>query len=269
MRNVSWFLLGIGLVVSYSSAQAQDAPLPKVQVIIDAAGNVRVIDEKTRKELPSTVIKLQAREPKVEERQKAEAQQRLEQARQALEKLLREQQKANAEKPKPKETEIDLLFPRNDRNKARVIAVEKDVRQAGSVDQKLDLLLRQMEELRRDVNQVKNKLEGKQPDGRMLKIISGDGKEKDKKPDAAWIRIAPMPGGPPVNKIDPDTLKQLQELFKKLESEQPDLRKKSPTDPYLKPRPADRSMELEQRLERALREIEEMHREIKKSKSAK
>jgi hypothetical protein len=188
------------------------------------------------------------------EKARRDAEKALEDARREIESILKERQKDAKPEPKraekPKVIELEL----------RDIIIDKDKRpgQSASVDQKLDLILKQMAELRRDVNDLKKKLEGQGSPGRQ----PGDGRDKkpgefrfefkpgaDKKPDGSRFEF----------KWDEETMKQLHDMIrKKLES------KAAPETPARQP---DRNADIERRLERMIREAEELRREILKSKS--
>jgi hypothetical protein len=114
-----------------------------------------------------------------------------------------------------------------------------------SVDKKLDLILKQLDEIRRDVNQLKGRFEGKKPENIQLWQVV----PKEKKPGVIELELvpgaAPKPPVPPppgtkpipvqppnldglkfkfhlapgadLDKVDPETRKKLDELLKLLE----------------------------------------------------
>jgi hypothetical protein len=293
MRGISGWIVSVGVGVFLTSgwASAQDAVKPAVQVIIGADGSVKVIDPSTGKEINSVVTKVQTA-PKADQ-QRLQAHGQLELARMQLERVLRAQHlevappqgaKKDKKDPKPIEIELQLDFGlpqggKKDKKEAKPIEIEfhiipgpdgklrfiqapKAKPAADTLEKKIDLLLRQMEELRRDVNQLKNKIEGKKPEVRLWQIIPQEG--KDKKPEPPRFLLKPTPSKGELELYKEAIEKNMEELLKKLKAESRDKAKRAAE----KERPpVDRNAELEQRIERILREAEELRREISKKKT--
>lgn len=265
MRNISWFILGIGsaLIWGHTVSLAQDAPRPPVQVVI-GPGGIKVIDPKTGKEVPSVVTKIPnapARiqiEFELDKKQKTpgvlefEFDLQLDKGQDLLRAILGQQAKDGPKADKIEIKQLEFKIVPGPDGKAKIVALQL-VQPAPpmSTDKKIDLLLKQMDELRRDVDAIKKKLDGKKP------------------PEHVEMRfqIAPPPG--PDKKLDKETLDRLHDLFKKLEAEA--ARKadrgpaKKPANPEAKTerRPANPEAEIERRLERILQEAEELRRDIR------
>jgi hypothetical protein len=173
------------------------------------------------------------------------------------------------------------------------------------VDKKLDLILKQLDEIRRDVNQLKGRFEGKKPENIQLWQVV----PKEKKAGAIELELVPgavprpsatkpIPVQPPLNldglkfklhiapgadvdKLDPEIRKKLDELKKLLDQ------KKAAADPNVPrvhldekkvliirktnesavPVPATPApADLERRLERLLQEAAELRLQIEKAK---
>jgi hypothetical protein len=226
--------LGLAVVISGGWASAQDAP-KAIQVVIGADGSVKVIDVKTGKVIADVAGKVQEKPaPKADDQEKKQR----DQARQQLERALQQLREKQAGEPKPQPP------IRKDAKPADKPAIEWHIlggAPANSVDKKLDLILQQLAELRRDVNQLKGKVEGKQPPA-VWQVIPRDGKPqpmqpvpppaKDKKqPDERRIelklhtldlkpgglpwQIVPAPGGKEKPKIDADLQRQIEDLIKR------------------------------------------------------
>jgi hypothetical protein len=294
MRNIRWFVLGVSLAVA-GGAWAQDAPQTKLKVLIDRDGNFRVFDAGTGKELPAQIQKTDGQPERKQdgdnrrngdekrrdedqkrrdlEKARRDAEKALEEARREIEKLLQDQKKDPKAEPKRgdgKQKVIELEL------RDIIIDKEKKPGQPLTTDQKLDLILKQMAELRRDVDQIKQQLGGRGGPGRLPMD------PRDKKPDLPRIEVKPgglqlddetvkrimeiikkkmpdnipnLPGFP--DGIDPDTVKRILEMIKK----------KADRIPPQQPPQADRNAEMQQRLDRMLREIEDIRREIQKGKT--
>lgn len=352
------FSLGLGVFMTCASAQAQDAAKPiAIQVVIGADGSVQIIDAKTGKVLTTVPAQGQARpmKPKADE-----AQQQLEQARKQLERVLQQQKERDAKllPAKPMDTKDEALrkaieyLQRQQAREAvpqpppgyRGVPLNKVMPGAApaSADAKLDLILKQLADLRKDVDGIKKKLDGKQPDG--VRVWDFVPKGKDGKPGVIEIELFPKPVAPrieikpiqlpgdkdkkpavrqfqlvpanPGSQPNPEALKRLEELIKQLEAEKkaakplPDKRVipapgqkldpalKNELDALLKevtegqkqiddlikrlegqakdpgkkkvtielPRTIDRNAQLERRIEMLLREVDDLRREIQKSK---
>lgn len=257
----------MGVLVSWAPAQAQDAPKPAVQVIIGADGSVKVIDPKTGKEISSVVTRVGSQS----------LQRNLEEMRKAIEKYAVETEKGERvdvwksfEKyvaPDGVPFKIEL-FDLQDDNKPRIILVEKKGfekkkeaekkkeparPQPKSLDEKVDLILKQLDELRRDVNQIKGRLDGKPADsiriwgsGDMRKGPPWRGFGPPKMDDIPWKALE--------GKLDAEQIERIKAMIRKVGAEE---RKEKPANP---------TAELERHLERLLREAEELRREIQKRK---
>ncbi len=232
MRNIRVFIVSVGLTILLTSswAAAQDAAKPVVQVIIGADGSVKVIDPKTGKDLPSVVTKVAPQAPA-----RLEAQMELLFARDALQQALVQAEKAAKGRKgdaKQEQRIIELEF-----------RIQGHAEKPATLDQKVDRLLQEMAELRRDVNQLKSKLDSK---------MQGN-KGQDAPP--------PPPGEKKLKfrfEFDQESAKALEELRKKAV----EAAKKN------EPRAGDRNAELDRILERMIREVEELRQEIRKSKGA-
>ncbi len=242
--------VGLGVALWAGQASAQDAQ-PAIQIVIGTDGSVRVIDAKTGKILANVPAQGQAK-PKVAQD---------EAIRKAVQYLQAQQDKA----PQPGAAQP-----------------------AGGTDAKLDLILKQLGDLRKDVDAIKKKLDGKQPDNiriwfdRDLPMLPKDKKiefeRKDPKPVAPPIQVIPAPGSR--KKIDPGLKKELDALLKEVTEGQKqidDLLRKleeKDRDPAKKkilielPKTIDRNAQLERRIESLLREVDELRREIERAKKS-
>jgi hypothetical protein len=268
MRSISslWFGIGLVLLQPCTWAEAQDTPRPAVQVIVGPNGDIRVFDPKTGKEIASVVTKVQT--------QRAQGQ--LERARFELEGLLldgQRVQRVQGEKAEPKKEKagkpLELEFNFGPGPGKPLVLTLQAPPAAGSLEKKVDLILKNLDELRRDVNQLKSKLEGKKVEVELWRVVpipAKDGKDKDKRPDAPRIQIKPAPGQKLEKQVEPELRKVLEDLLKRRIEEATEKARKAPPERRPEPRP-DRNAELERRLERILREAEELRREILKSKS--
>jgi hypothetical protein len=288
MRGISGlvFGLGLGVLLTGGQAKAQEAAKPAVQIVIGADGSVRVIDAKTGKEIARVVAEKQA-----DSSQKQQAQKQLEKARKELERVLRVQQEAQPVPPalplKKKDpierppVRVQIVQDGPPRIPGQPVLPPAGASVGGSLEKKIDLILKQLDELRRDVNQLKSKLDGKQPNRLQLhwEVVPNpakDGKDK-KKPEPPRILIAPI-GKDKIelrplpdkgdSKLEKEVIEGLNDLLRKLEGESKDKRKKAAGEKSNKERPVDRNVELERRLERILQEAEELRREIGKTKPA-
>jgi hypothetical protein len=219
MRDISWLILAIGsaLIWSYTASFAQDAPPPPVQVIIGPDGVkviVKVIDLKTGKEVPSVVTKTPSEEKEakdhafrgVDKKSPIATNKYIDEL--LLPFLLQEKlllEKYGDDHPEVKEVRSRIKVVREYLEKS---GVQLSPAEPLSADKKLDLLLKNMDELRKDVEAIKKKLDSKEP--------------------PAKIDLPPLPSLPPPPQ-----------------------------------KPANREAELERRLERMLREAEELRREIR------
>jgi hypothetical protein len=276
MRNISWFILGIGsaLILGTTASFAQDAPRPPVQVVIGPNG-VKVIDPKTGKEVPSVVTKIAnapARivvELELDKKQKTPGVFEIEfdlQLEQAHKELLRAIQLQKAkEGPKVDKVEIKpmefKLVPGPD-GKAIIVVMQRKAEPL-STDKKIDLLLKQVADLRQDVDAIKKKLDIKPT----VSGWEGYYRKDDKGPPRGWGGWGYTPQGPD-KKLDKEMLDRLQKLLKELEGEAkkadkgPDKKKEAGKGPDKK-QPANPDAEIERRLERILQEAEELRREIR------
>jgi hypothetical protein len=171
MRGICGLVLCLGLGILLSgSVSAQDAPKPiAIQVVIGADGSVKVIDTRTGKAIDDAVLKLLAKPGAVEVPQLDKKQ--IDDLRKALDKAIEAEFKAQSEPKREKPA-------------------------ADSVDKKLDLILKQLGELRRDVDQIKSRLDGKRPDGPAWQIVPIPGKDKDKKPGIQFeLELVPQDKG--------------------------------------------------------------------------
>ncbi|MBI1830897.1 MAG: hypothetical protein HYR84_05525, partial [Planctomycetes bacterium] len=292
-----WYLvLALALVLAGTVVTAQDQLKPMtIQVVIGPDGAVKIIDAKTGKEISGDhVYKVQAKKiqgkpidqkelaefylklQKVLEIEKGDAldKKALEELHRALQELekLKADKKGGDKKPgiiKPIEIEIELQKPGDE--EPRVIVVgKKKVVDAGplSVDQKLDLILKQLDELRRDVDGIKKRLDGKPSDKVRLWNVPGGG---DAKPRIQVIplpggdkkiiiqRIQGLPGGDAGKDIKAEVRKRLEDALKKLDGDRP--KPAPPANPELK-----RIEELERAIEAVRRQLEDARLELKKSK---
>ena len=175
---------------------------------------------------------------------------------------------------KPIEIEIEL---KKGDDKPRIIIVDKKkIVEPGpmSVDRKLDLILKQLDELRRDVDGIKKRLDGKPADRiGVWQVVPGG---KDAKPGTDALpriqvlpldgdkkkiiiqRIRGLPGGDAGKDIKDAVRKRLEDAIKKLEVNR--LRAVPPAGG------ADlkRVEELERALEAVRRQLEEARQELKK-----
>ncbi|MSQ96945.1 MAG: hypothetical protein EXR98_20660 [Gemmataceae bacterium] len=199
----------------------------------------------------------------------------LDEARKALERLLQDKKRILETQSKrilivqDKQIEINpkgikIIIGRD--STARIVT-EPDVKKpapqpAGNVDQKLDLILKQLGELRRDIDAIKQKVDGKQPHGILTWDLKPKNvikpKEKDKKPGAPNIQIIPFPGGKDGKKIDPEVLKRLDKIIEELEKKERDKARPIPD--------RDDLLEAQRNLERVIRELEAIERKNRKDK---
>ena len=299
MRSIRWMVFGFGLALLLSSvrSEAQDATRPAVKVVIGADGSVKVFDAKTGKEIVTDIIKVQKSTGAIQfpAGDKKQTDQ-LEQARKELERMLQELNKPKADPAKKPaaigkliQLEFDLQIlpggqPRIVQLQRAQTAVEKPV----TLEQKVDLLLKQMGELRRDVDQLKNKLEGKQPETKnywqVVPAAPKDAKDKpaprfqielkpiqgqEKKPSNPQIQIVPVPAkkGTPEEQALQNRLQELLKGIEKANEAQRD--KAKPAQPKAvdplqrKAAPMAPSANNEQTLQRILQELEELRREIR------
>jgi hypothetical protein len=252
MRNIRWYIVGIGSALLWGNlAFAQQAP--PVQVIVGPTG-IKVIDPKTGKELPCVVTKVANAQPRIQiELDKpgvVELDVQLDAAHKELLRAIMAQKAAeHARKLQIQQIELKLI-PGPD-GKAVVVAAQPgrpgEPAAGMSMDRKIDLLLKQVGELRRDVEDIKRKLDGK-PGGPFFEWKLSP-KDKD------GIRIQFGPG--PEKKEEKG--KQSGPNYEKKEEKGKKEGGKGQKD-------GDRDRDLERRFERILQEAEELRREIRKMK---
>jgi len=243
MHTIKWTVVGFGLMVMAigAASAAQDGPK-------------RTQADEIRKILEDIATQ--------------DASRQLQEARKQLEKLLQEKQnreQAGKDKEKKDEGPPKIIFQK------KVIEVNKG-KSADGLEGKIDLLLKEVAELRKDVNQIKSRLDAKPT--LPIPVLPFDPKKGDKKPGGPNFQILPFPGGGPggieieleFDKLDKATLKEIEEMLKKagLPGGILDV-KKAKTKPA--PVQPERSQELERRLERILEEAEALRRDIQKAKS--
>ncbi len=255
MRNTSWFILAIGsaLIWGHTASFAQEAPRPPVQVVI-GPGGVKVIDPKTGKEVPSVVTKIPNAPPRFiiefELDQNPGPDKKALDGLKAIEEAARnfKDKKEAGKKPGtledhilrvlefqqgkdgPKQMEFKIV-PGPD-GKAILVFMQKKAEPL-STDKKIDLLLKQVGELRSDVDGIKKKLDASRP---------------------------PRTEGPD-KKLDKETLDRAKEYMELLRKHMEEETKKAGKGPERKA--ANPDAEIERRLERILREAEELRREIR------
>lgn len=213
MRSISWSVVGICLAwfVGQSASFAQDAPYPPVQVILGPAG-VKVIDPRTCRELPSVVTRL----PQAGQRAPAES-----------------GQTKKSKKPAGFELDVEI----EEQSAPQQGSQQHGSGQQGSmsVDRKLDMLLRQTGELRREMDFILKKLHGNMA---------------QKHPE--WrIEIAPE------SSKEADAL--LKALMKAMNEQRPERITGKPSPPKTR---SEIEADIERRYERILRDAEELRREI-------
>ncbi len=166
---------------------------------------------------------------------------------------------------------------------------------ASNADQKLDLILKQLGELRRDVDAIKQKLDGKKPvnihwqmvpgskprkDGTIeLEIVPVPAKDKkpggiefeffpgpanDKNPGAPSIQIIPLPAGKDGKKLDPEVLKRLDKIIQELEQKDRDRRSQEIEKNKKNLPQSEDLLEAQRQLERMIRELQELERKNRK-----
>lgn len=162
----------------------------------------------------------------------------------------------------------------------KIIAVQKkivEMKPPGSLETKIDKLLQEMAEMRKDINQLKARLDAKGPDRGPWQQFGwfGPAKEgkdaKDPRPEASGIRILRIgdAGANPaemkllfrVENLDKEKLDAIRDALKKLE----DAGIRVPDRPAPETKKTGRP-ELEERLERIQREAEALRRELQKSR---
>jgi hypothetical protein len=271
---------GLCVALACGQASAQDQP-PAIKVLIGDDGSVKVIDAATGKEITGA----KAGEPKpIDEvlklwfnaKKPPEAHERWEIWRnrgqdQDMKDLLKLVEKIRKEKlgieippdkkgeAKPKGFKI-LIGP-----DGKLILIQDDKKPAAkappaNVDQKLDLILKQLDELRKDVDGIKKRIDAK-PGGRI--------EPKPGFPVPNPPRLAPGTAIDPAVKKELDALlkeaadgqKQIEDLLKKIEAKEPPRKPALPAPPDI-----DRTKQLERRIELLLREVEDLRREIEKNK---
>ena len=316
MRHSSLFFgFGLLVLVSCGWAAAQDAAKPRaIQVTIGPDGVVKVIDANTGQQIAKPVSKAQAK-PGPRQRQpgqqgQSDDKQQYDDYSQQIERILKS---LHAGQDKRAEGQQDKRIDFNPKTirivigpdgKAQIIQ-DRDTKKpatppAGTVEQKLDLILKQLGELRKDVDTIKKKLDGKQPDNlRLWQVVPTPGKDtpKDKKPGELKFRIELPKDAKPT--IDPEIQKRLDELIKQLEKkglipdkpgapriqfvprpgggadkqfefefELKDILKKIEKDRPNAP-PAPNPAELRRRIEQLQQQLEQLQRELRDKKSAK
>ncbi|HZZ79955.1 MAG TPA: hypothetical protein VFE62_15655 [Gemmataceae bacterium] len=239
MRRTSWFVVGLGSAFLWSSlAFAQDAQRP-VQVIIGPTG-VKVIDPRTGKEVPSVVTKIPTAPPRIafeleadkkKEPRVVELDLQLDPARGEIRgaDIHKATQGHKTDKIEIHQMEFQIV-PGPD-GKARIIALHaphgKEHHAGLSTDKNIDLLLREMAELRHDMHEIKQKLG------------AGGGRP--------WGMWGPSSG--------------FGWKWNAEEKKEPETKKERGKD-----KASERDFELERRFEHLLREAEELRREIRKQK---
>jgi hypothetical protein len=258
MRNITWFILGIGsaLIWGHTASFAQDAPRP-IQVIIGPDG-VKVIDPKTGKEVPSVVTRIPDAPPTIliELDVKPAPDKKTVENLRAIEEALRDykdkkdagikasevlpQVQAELERLLAKDGQFKILIGPD--GKAKIIVQHKA--EPLSTDKKIDLLLKQVAELHHDVDAIKKKLD--------IKPTTTGGPR-------GWGDRGPKQQG-----LDKETLDRAKAYFDKLAAETNNASKGAD-----KKQPASPDAEIERRLERILREAEELRREIRELQTPK
>ena len=235
--------------------QLQESPRPAVQVIVGADGKVKVIDPKTGKDVPSVVVRVKQISPDTENP--------MDQAKLRLEHLLKQ---LNG---KP----IQLHF--NGKPGEGVIVLQTAPTKPAppaTLDQKVDRLLAEMAELRKDVNQLKSKIDGKKPQ-MFFELDFAPPKPPAapaKKPANLEFEFkAKFKPGETKEVVDEAIRKALDFLKKKMEDDAKPERKKAGDNRKPAERPADRSAELDRRIQELIREVEELRSEIRKTKTPK
>jgi hypothetical protein len=288
MRKFRWFFLGIALIILLPvSLEAQGTP-QSVQVVVGADGSIKVIDPKTGCEVPSVVTRTQVQppvgvipkeqadmirlyyeqlQPKKEKDDAAKkAVEELDKARKQLDKLLKESKKESKKDETKKDEirkievkELELEIQRGPDGEFRIIRVQRPGK-AITLEQKVDRLLEEMAALRKDVNQLKGRAEGKKPELPYQQywqqyVPGGWGRKPG---ESYWGR-----------EVDKATLREIEELLKKLNKPMERDPREKKTEPEKKKSSSSSSSDLERRLERLLDEAEALRREIHKSKGSK
>jgi hypothetical protein len=154
MRTIGWLTVGSALLCA-NLAFAQEAPRP-VQVIIGPNG-VKVIDPHTGKELPSVITRVPSEAPRAQ----FAVDLPLDAAHKELLRAIQQHQ-GNKDEPKLEIRQIELKIVPGPEGKGRVVALQglrDKERGAGlTTDKKIDLLLKEMSELRHDMHEIKHKL---------------------------------------------------------------------------------------------------------------
>jgi len=239
MQTIKWTILGVGLMAIGVASSAQEGPK-------------RTQADEIRKILEDVAAQDSAKQ--------------LQEARKQLEKLLQEKQdleRAGKDKEKKVEGTPKIIIQK------KVIEVSKG-KAADGLEAKIDQLLKEVAELRKDVNQIKSRLDARPMSP--IPVLPFDPKKGDKRPGGPNFQILPFPGGAggieielEFDKLDKATLKEIEEMLKKagLPGGIVDIQKAK-----TKPAQPERSQELERRLQRILEEAEALRRDIQKAKSA-
>lgn len=264
--------MGLTVLLCCGWASAQDAG-KAIQVIVGDDGTIKVIDAKTGKVLSTEKIQRPTNDKQLDE------------ARKALERLLQDKKRIVEAQGKrivilqdkqiefsPKSIKI-IIGPDG---KAQIVTeppAKKPVPQpAGGIDQKLDLILKQLGDLRRDVDAIKQKLEGKKPVSIHWQMVPGS---KPRKDGTIELEIVPAPAkdkkpgasGPKDGKnLDPEVLQRLDQIIEELEKKERSRR----IDEIEKNKNADTKreelLEAQRQLERIIRQLEEIERKNRKDK---
>ena len=281
----------------------RSAEKPPFVRVIEGPGEI--VRELTVDQRTGQLVRLGQDKAKDAELEKAKKE--LNQARKQLEKLLddlkKEKDAKDAKKSKDDEYFELEVIPGPD-GKPKSFLLKKVPPQ--SLDNKVDRVMREIYELRRDINELKKQLDAKKgpPEGKGPPFGGpggprggwgwpGGGWDKGG-PPKGYDPKGPEPKGPPAKKgdpkadgpvrvevnhnIDPKTLKQLEDIFKKYgipsdvikkieekktkpEPKQPIVDPKAPTQPA--------SGNVEARLDRILAEVEALRKDIQKGKGKK
>jgi len=250
MRNIGWYVVAIGSALLWGNlAVAQQAP--PVQIIVGPDG-FRVIDPRTGKELPCVVTKVANAQPRIQVElprpDVVELDLQIEAAHRELLRAIMAEKAEQAKRIDIRQIELKLI-PGPD-GKALIVAAQpgrpSEATAGMSVDKKIDVLLKQVGELRRDVEDIKRKLESR-PGGPFF-----EWKLNPKEKDGIRIQIGPGP-----EKKEEKGKQSGPNFERKEEKGKRDERSE---------RDRDHDREIERRFERILEEAEALRREIRKLK---
>jgi hypothetical protein len=317
MRNSSLFF-GFGLIVLISCgfAAAQDAAKPRaIQVTIGPDGVVKVIDVNTGQEIGKPAAKAQAKPGGNQGQQVQQEQQgqhgqndnnQDQDPRQKIERILKAKRLEQEGQEKRGDGQQDKKSDGNSKTikivigpdgTARIITDQDEKKRIpeprGSIDQKLDQILKQLGDLRRDVDAIKKKLDDKKGGVILWDVKPAPGKEPPAKEKKELKIKIELPKDKPA--VDPEVQKRLDAIIKELEKKRPDIElPKSPIDPEVQkqidrilkqlkekgavpetpvpprvapPPPAQKIEELQRSIDQLRRQIDQLKRESQDKKS--